>query len=919
MYPEKGKYCLIAKMVMSGMFIRLKWCIPCFLFLSVIYDGAEGGIAGLTKFFRTKFSDCWITVSPPLDPLEPAPYQVDNLCIDMNQVLHTGLRLALSGNTKHFMSKVFKDLDNILRVAQPTKALVLAFDGPAPFAKIQTQRSRRTNSPENSIITPGTTLMNKIESIMICYVLQRLRRKQFRDLSVFISGPSCPGEGELKIVEWINSHMVPPPFVSGKNSTEGRGKKGSSGWCEESLIICGSDSDILLQALSLSHVNPYKTLIMQSSRGQGAIPGSTTERGKCSGGGMSAAPSSFCNVSQIIQNLRMYTGIEVPLGGEEISASATNLTVPESFNLDMVVLFVLQGNDYLPKMRGATIARTAGAYGRALRRLPPHERHLLDLESNTFNFPALWALMDELLRPSSNCGQQNLQPENVDAFDDNESSYAASSYSSPSLVPLPVPMTTAMQTLHTYLQRRKIVESEWDDFHKMVGADGNWGTRIVINEQEFSCPAIYSNKKQARQEVATEALHTLAPDLFEEMIRKQHHASEKLAAMRRRVELELEDWRKQEEAEGNFTETNVGYQGPNMNFSEFSKQIFDKDEDQLRINDDALYVTETEYLSYVRGSDTQAYLNGIMWVVQMYVDGVCPDLSFTFLDRPPASALTIKSYVEQEYLRARRQHQKLNKSANSGNSDDVTPLVLEDLLSSSKKVDTGSYQDNAVKNLRADVCIPYSRTRPLTSSAACACVIPYSEESEKHVPPELHGIWKVMQEEISKINKDCDDDDVSSFADLRMDSEGAESFASYADLISQLKVAFEDEQNKSDPKKARDSIWHVTCGAKESVWTVISPTSYCSSRSFTENANSKNKKGRPTRFPKSFKPHAYLTLADVAHTLNNTFHVPSKMPLGHKLAMTTQLIHSRKNRLRLYLRNKKRSGRANEDMKAKMF
>ena len=102
-------------------------CLWFILVLLTLSRSVEGGIAGLSKFFKTKFSDCWITVSPPLDPLEPAPYQVDNLCIDMNQVLHTGLRLALSGNTKHFMSKVFKDLDNILRVAQPSKALVLAF------------------------------------------------------------------------------------------------------------------------------------------------------------------------------------------------------------------------------------------------------------------------------------------------------------------------------------------------------------------------------------------------------------------------------------------------------------------------------------------------------------------------------------------------------------------------------------------------------------------------------------------------------------------------------------------------------------------------------------------------------------------------------------------------------------------------
>ena len=72
------------------------------------------------------------------------------------------------------------------------------------------------------------------------------------------------------------------------------------------------------------------------------------------------------------------------------------MSLPSSFNLDLIVLFVLQGNDYLPKMRGVTLPRVAGAYGRAMLRLPHNQRSLLDLEHNTFNFLALWTIMDEL-------------------------------------------------------------------------------------------------------------------------------------------------------------------------------------------------------------------------------------------------------------------------------------------------------------------------------------------------------------------------------------------------------------------------------------------------------------------------------------------------------------------------------------------
>ena len=315
------------------------------------------GIAGLTKFFRQQFSGSWtkpVVTKNQLDlegKVSP-PMQVENLCVDMNQVLHSGLKLAVNGNIKTFASKIYTDLDNLLKIVEPTKALVLAFDGPAPFAKMQTQRNRRNSSPENSIITPGTDLMNGIDDIMVCYVVQRLRREVFQNLTVFISGPSCPGEGEVKIVEWVNNHM-----------------HGS-----DSLVISGSDSDILLQGLAIAN-RPHrkkdgKTLVLQST-----TSGKRDKMGHI---------SSFCDMDLLVKGLQKYTGITPSKSQKTIlrNQARSNDTlgegdhgtkfnngggvatgrVPSSFNLDMIVLFILQGNDYLPKMRGVTVPRTAGKH-----------------------------------------------------------------------------------------------------------------------------------------------------------------------------------------------------------------------------------------------------------------------------------------------------------------------------------------------------------------------------------------------------------------------------------------------------------------------------------------------------------------------------------------------------------------------------
>jgi hypothetical protein len=51
--------------------------------------------------------------------------------------------------------------------------------------------------------------------------------------------------------------------------------------------------------------------------------------------------------------------------------------------------------------------------------------------------------------------------------------------------------------------------------------------------------------------------------------------------------------------------------------------------------------------SYVRDGDIEAYLRGLLWVVQMYQDGVCPDYSYTYAGRPAPTAGLILDYIER--------------------------------------------------------------------------------------------------------------------------------------------------------------------------------------------------------------------------------------------------------------------------------
>ena len=378
----------------------LVWCLV--LVTLILRCEVQGGVTGLTKHFRTRYKHTW-------SPIEKeSSREFDVVCVDMNQILHTRVKTAVK-NPVHFMASFFMHIDNLLRKVRPTKTLVLAFDGPAPFTKMQTQRSRRAASPRQAILTPGTDLMNAMEHLMLCYVLQRVNRPEFKDVIVFISGASVPGEGELKIVEWINNHM--PNH-------------------NETVVICGSDSDIFLQAMCLAHVP--NLMVMQGDPVVTAVKG--------------GYPEALCNVSMVMRELTKRPSAELMAGsaaGSGLEADSDDggegdldddddddddggagigggivggggvpsipYTPPgtprlhdsPSLRFDMVMLYILQGNDYLPKLRTVTLNRATRAYDAAMQRLPPSQRGFLCAPEHAvgtnYNFVALWTFLDELV------------------------------------------------------------------------------------------------------------------------------------------------------------------------------------------------------------------------------------------------------------------------------------------------------------------------------------------------------------------------------------------------------------------------------------------------------------------------------------------------------------------------------------------
>jgi 5'-3' exonuclease len=129
---------------------------------------------------------------------------------------------------------VLKKIEEYLILIKPKKTAFIAFDGVAPLAKMEQQRSRRYKNSGNtsggwstSNITPGTDFMKKLSK-----KLKNKFEKYKNDLipgKIIISTSEEPGEGEHKLFQYIRSS---PNILSNDNCG-----------------VYGLDSDLIMLAL----------------------------------------------------------------------------------------------------------------------------------------------------------------------------------------------------------------------------------------------------------------------------------------------------------------------------------------------------------------------------------------------------------------------------------------------------------------------------------------------------------------------------------------------------------------------------------------------------------------------------------------------------------------------------------------------
>ena len=278
------------------------------------------------------------------------------------------------------------ELDTICRMATPKQSIVLAMDGPPAAAKVATQRRRRYSTlVKNELkmkrlhrfqrrftkaqfakkirmykaevktlsITPGTEFMERTEQALLYWAWQRLSRhpQQLMEarkrnkngqqpgsspvlaspqVKVYISCSSVPGEGEIKLLEWILQH---PQKLNGSAS----------------IAILGGDSDLVLEALTIPPKWTHNVFVLLPEGSQHYISVSAWETTRSMASQLFSDHESRFQTRDSNRN-----GLESTQQHRQEAFSQIKQQLLVQARNDFVLLVIFNGNDYLPRLRGSS-------------------------------------------------------------------------------------------------------------------------------------------------------------------------------------------------------------------------------------------------------------------------------------------------------------------------------------------------------------------------------------------------------------------------------------------------------------------------------------------------------------------------------------------------------------------------------------
>jgi len=267
--------------------------------------------------------------------------QINNLYFDSNSIIYDCLRIlskeyeSYSSDDKFendLIELVCKEIEKYIYEITPTKRVMIAFDGVAPVAKLEQQRTRRHKSMlekkihesifgnkkewNKTAITPGTNFMTKLNTNIDSYF--KGQEKKYGVEQIIFSGSDKPGEGEHKLFHYIREH--------------------STSHKTEVSVVYGLDADLIM--LCLNHLRISKQIYLYRE-----------------------TPEFVQSIDKNINPDESYL-LDIPLLSQKIILEMNNFKKPSSVEetnklYDYIFLCFFLGNDFLPHFPSVNI-RTSG-------------------------------------------------------------------------------------------------------------------------------------------------------------------------------------------------------------------------------------------------------------------------------------------------------------------------------------------------------------------------------------------------------------------------------------------------------------------------------------------------------------------------------------------------------------------------------
>ena len=149
------------------------------------------------------------------------------------------------------IDNVISNIEKYIALIEPTKTIYIAFDGVAPFAKMDQQRTRRyktsfmskisfgmetPKSGRNSaMITPGTDFMVLLSSRISHHFMHS--ELKYKVNKIVVSAADVPGEGEHKMFQYMRDNPI-----------------------QEIVAVYGLDSDLIM--LSVFHCQQFENIFI---------------------------------------------------------------------------------------------------------------------------------------------------------------------------------------------------------------------------------------------------------------------------------------------------------------------------------------------------------------------------------------------------------------------------------------------------------------------------------------------------------------------------------------------------------------------------------------------------------------------------------------------------------------------------------